>query len=273
MDRTAQRAEIKGRRGDEFVKKAEAGQQHASRTSKRQDEMKSNRCPSPPLLETLFSPLPLLFSSPFASPSSFLYPLSFLGLDFLPPLSAPFFFFFLYFSLLFASSLSQSSELLHIRFNPRLYPPFPACFFPLFLDSFLLPRSYLFFFASSLLSFFFFLFSFLLLYLSLFRVLGFGFSRKSKPEENTATKREREREEERETWKRARKPFTRGPSERSVHRASQHSLSLSQFLDRPAVLNAIFKNASRLGRVIALWQRRPRACAILYGFAFEGREC
>lgn len=102
VDRTAQRAEIKGRRGDEFVKKAEAGQQHASRTSKRQDEMKSNRCPSPPLLETLFS-------SPFASPSSFLYPLSFLSHDFLPPLSAPFFFpFFLLFSLLFAFSLQSS---------------------------------------------------------------------------------------------------------------------------------------------------------------------
>lgn len=41
--RTDRRAEIKGRRGDEFVKKAEAGQRHASGTSKRQDEMKSNR--------------------------------------------------------------------------------------------------------------------------------------------------------------------------------------------------------------------------------------
>lgn len=40
---TGRRAEIKGRRGDEFVKKAEAGQRHASGTSKRQDEMKSNR--------------------------------------------------------------------------------------------------------------------------------------------------------------------------------------------------------------------------------------
>ena len=85
--------------------------------------------------------------------------------------------------------------------------------------------------------------------------------------------RERERERERESRKRARKPFTRGRSERSVHRTSQHSVSLSQFLDRPAVLNAIFKNAGRPGRVIALWQRRPEACAILYGFAFEGREC
>lgn len=131
MDRTAQRAEIKGRRGDEFVKKAEAGQQHASRTSKRQDEMKSNRCPSPPLLETLFS-------SPFASPSSFLYPLSFLGLDFLLPLSAPFF--FLYFSLLFAFS-PQSSDTPH-----PLQPPSPSTsiymFLFLFLDPFLLPRSY-----------------------------------------------------------------------------------------------------------------------------------
>lgn len=131
MDRTAQRAEIKGRRGDEFVKKAEAGQQHASRTSKRQDEMKSNRCPSPPLLETLFS-------SPFASPSSFLYPLSFLGLDFLLPLSAPFF--FLYFSLLFAFS-PQSSDTPH-----PLQPPSPSTsiymFLFLFLDPFPLPRSY-----------------------------------------------------------------------------------------------------------------------------------
>lgn len=132
MDRTAQRAEIKGRRGDEFVKKAEAGQQHASRTSKRQDEMKSNRCPSPPLLETLFS-------SPFASPSSFLYPLSFLGLDFLLPLSAPSFFFFIFPS--FLPSL-YSLRILHIRFNPRLHLPLSICFFFLFLDPFLLPRSY-----------------------------------------------------------------------------------------------------------------------------------
>ena len=229
--------------------------------------MKSNRCPSPPLLETLFSPLlfssPLL-SSPFATPSSFLYPLSFLGLDFLPLLSAPFFSPFLYFSLLFASSLSQSSELLHIRFNPRLYPAFFYVFFSS-LSGFFSTSSLL------LLFFLFFSFFFLALYLSLSRALGFGFSRKSKPEENTATERERERE--RESRKRARKPFTRGRSERSVHRTSQHSVSLSQFLDRPAVLNAIFKNAGRPGRVIALWQRRPEACAILYGFAFEGREC
>lgn len=131
MDRTAQRAEIKGRRGDEFVKKAEAGQQHASRTSKRQDEMKSNRCPSPPLLETLFS-------SPFASPSSFLYPLSFLGLDFLLPLSAPFFFslFFPPFCLLstvFGYSTSASTP---VSIYLYLYVFF------LFLDPFLLPRSY-----------------------------------------------------------------------------------------------------------------------------------
>lgn len=53
-----QRAEIKGRRGDELVKKAEAGQDCASETSKRQGEMKSNRCqlkranPLPPYLRT-----------------------------------------------------------------------------------------------------------------------------------------------------------------------------------------------------------------------------
>lgn len=80
VDRTGQRAEIKGRRGDEFVKKAEAGQQHASRTSKRQDEMKSNRCPSPPRLETLLSSP--LFSSRDPRPP-FLYPFSFLTPDFL----------------------------------------------------------------------------------------------------------------------------------------------------------------------------------------------
>lgn len=169
MDRTAQRAEIKGRRGDEFVKKAEAGQQHASRTSKRQDEMKSNRCPSPPLLETLFS-------SPFASPSSFLYPLSFLGLDFLLPLSAPFFFFFIFPS--FLPSL-HSLRILHIRFNPRLHLPLSICFF----------------FSFWILSYFLALTTFFFLYLSLSEVLGFRFSRKSKPEENTGTKRDRIAEE------------------------------------------------------------------------------
>lgn len=110
MDRTGQRAEIKGRRGDEFVKKAEAGQQHASRTSKRQDEMKSNRCPSPTRLETLFpSPRP-------AAPSPFLYPLPFLSPDFLLPPSAPRF---------FPSSLSfLHSSVLHIRFEPPSpHPP------------------------------------------------------------------------------------------------------------------------------------------------------
>lgn len=170
MDRTAQRAEIKGRRGDEFVKKAEAGQQHASRTSKRQDEMKSNRCPSPPLLETLFS-------SPFASPSSFLYPLSFLGLDFLLPLSAPFFFFSLFFppfcllSTVFGYSTSASTPV-------SIY---------LYL--------YVFFFSFWILSCFLALTTFFFLYLSLSEVLGFRFSRKSKSEENTGTKRDRITEE------------------------------------------------------------------------------
>lgn len=60
------RAEIKGRRGDEFVKKAEAGQRHASGTSKRQDEMKSNRRHP---ARRIFSPRVLvpvpLFASPF----------------------------------------------------------------------------------------------------------------------------------------------------------------------------------------------------------------
>lgn len=72
MDRRGQRAEIKGRRGDEFVKKAEAGQQHASRTSKGQDEMKSNRrCPSLPLSSRLSPPPPLPPPSP---PLSFIHP-------------------------------------------------------------------------------------------------------------------------------------------------------------------------------------------------------
>lgn len=71
MDRRGQRAEIKGRRGDEFVKKAEAGQQHASRTSKGQDEMKSNRrCPSPPLSSRLSPPPP----PPPSPPLSFIHP-------------------------------------------------------------------------------------------------------------------------------------------------------------------------------------------------------
>lgn len=63
---TGRRAEIKGRRGDEFVKKAEAGQRHASGTSKRQDEMKSNRRHP---ARRIFSPRVLvpvpLFASPF----------------------------------------------------------------------------------------------------------------------------------------------------------------------------------------------------------------
>jgi len=63
---TGRRAEIKGRRGDEFVKKAEAGQRHASGTSKRQDEMKSNRRHP---VRRIFSPRVLvpipLFASPF----------------------------------------------------------------------------------------------------------------------------------------------------------------------------------------------------------------
>lgn len=71
VDRRGQRAEIKGRRGDEFVKKAEAGQQHASRTSKGQDEMKSNRrCPSPPLSSRLSPPPP----PPPSPPLSFIHP-------------------------------------------------------------------------------------------------------------------------------------------------------------------------------------------------------
>lgn len=119
VDRTAQRAEIKGRRGDEFVKKAEAGQQHASRTSKRQDEMKSNRCPSPSLLETFSSSL-------LAFPSSFLYPLSFLGHDFLLPPSAPFFFY------LPLCLLSYSLRALHIRFNHRHSDSSPFSLFLLF---------------------------------------------------------------------------------------------------------------------------------------------
>lgn len=195
MDRTAQRAEIKGRRGDEFVKKAEAGQQHASRTSKRQDEMKSNRCPSPPLLETLFS-------SPFASPSSFLYPLSFLGLDFLLPLSAPSFF-FLYFSLLFAFSL-QSSDTPH-----PLQPPSPSTsiymfFFSLFgsfpTSSLLLPS-----FSSTCLC---------------PKCSASGSLER-------ASRRKTRGQRETESRKRACKPFTRGRSERSVHRANQHCFSLA----------------------------------------------
>lgn len=113
VDRTGQRAEIKGRRGDEFVKKAEAGQQHASRTSKRQDEMKSNRCPSPPLLETLFSTLLFSFPPPLAPLPSF-YPLSFLSPDFLLRRLRHFFFSF-FFYLFFAFSLQSS--VLHIRFT------------------------------------------------------------------------------------------------------------------------------------------------------------
>lgn len=168
MDRTAQRAEIKGRRGDEFVKKAEAGQQHASRTSKRQDEMKSNRCPSPPLLETLFS-------SPFASPSS---PLStLLSWPRLPATAVcAIFFFFIFPS--FLPSL-HSLRILHIRFNPRLHLPLSICFF----------------FSFWILSYFLALTTFFFLYLSLSEVLGFRFSRKSKPEENTGTKRDRIAEE------------------------------------------------------------------------------
>lgn len=66
---TGRRAEIKGRRGDEFVKKAEAGQRHASGTSKRQDEMKSNRQVATPHGESslLVSSFPFLYSLPFSS--------------------------------------------------------------------------------------------------------------------------------------------------------------------------------------------------------------
>lgn len=63
--RTDRRAEIKGRRGDEFVKKAEAGQRHASGTSKRQDEMKSNRRhPSRGESSLLVSSFSFLYSLP-----------------------------------------------------------------------------------------------------------------------------------------------------------------------------------------------------------------
>lgn len=194
MDRTAQRAEIKGRRGDEFVKKAEAGQQHASRTSKRQDEMKSNRCPSPPLLETLFS-------SPFASPSSFLYPLSFLGLDFLLPLSAPFFFSlffppFCLFSTVFGYSTSASTPVsiylyLYVFFS--LFGSFPtsSLLLPSFSSICLCPKCS----ASGSLE--------------------------------RASRRKTRGQRETESRKRACKPFTRGRSERSVHRANQHCFSLA----------------------------------------------
>lgn len=208
--------------------------------------MKSNRCPSPPLLETLFS-------SPFASPSSFLYPLSFLGLDFLLPLSAPSFFslFFPPFCLLstvFGYSTSASTPV-------SIY---------LYL--------YVFFFSFWILSYFLALTTFFFLYLSLSEVLGFRFSRKSKPEENTGTKRDRIAEEGMQTLY-TRPKWTVGAQSQPTLFLSRNSWIVPLALCLSAVLNAIFKNASRPGRVIALWLQQPGACAILYGFAFEGREC
>ena len=159
--------------------------------------MKSNRCPSPPLLETLFSPLPLLFSSPFASPSSFLYPLSFLGLDFLPPLSAPFFFS----SFIFPSSLpllshslrsysTSVSTLASIRLFPRVFfLSFWTLFYFLALTSFfsLLPFS--------LFSFFFFLFCFSI---CLYSECSASDSLERASRKKTRRQREREREKRRE---------------------------------------------------------------------------
>lgn len=196
---TGQRAEIKGRQGDEFVKKAEAGQQHASRTSKGQDEMKSNRCPSPPRLETLFSLLSCYLSHsvspPFnhlgrthpLRPLTFLYPLSFLSPDFLPRCLRHF----------FSSSLPfLQSSVLHIRFDP------PRSVFLFLPFIFSLSPSFLVFFPGTLA----------------------GARGKSKPEENTGDKGGRNR------WERAREPFTR--------RGSSVLLFLPQFPRRSGPLLA-----------------------------------
>lgn len=103
---TGRRAEIKGRRGDEFVKKAEAGQRHASGTSKRQDEMKSNR--RHPARKNLLSSCPR--SRSFIR---FPFPRSFR-----PARRKPVFLFYpftlgSFFSLSFP--VSRSVEVLHIR--------------------------------------------------------------------------------------------------------------------------------------------------------------
>lgn len=104
---TGRRAEIKGRRGDEFVKKAEAGQRHASGTSKRQDEMKFNRRHP---VRRIFSPRVLvpvpLFVSPFLG---VFVPHDVMSFFFIPSPLAPS---FLFLSLSFCS---RSVELLHIR--------------------------------------------------------------------------------------------------------------------------------------------------------------
>lgn len=89
---TGRRAEIKGRRGDEFVKKAEAGQRHASGTSKRQDEMKSNR--RHPARKNLLSSCPRSRSFiRFPFPRSFRPARRKLSSFFIPSLLAPSFLF------------------------------------------------------------------------------------------------------------------------------------------------------------------------------------
>lgn len=163
-------------------------------------------------------------------------------------------FFFLYFSLLFAFS-PQSSDTPH-----PLQPPSPST------------SIYMFFFSFWILSYFLALTTFFFLYLSLSEVLGFRFSRKSKPEENTGTKRDRIAEEGMQTLY-TRPKWTVGAQSQPTLFLSRNSWIVPLALCLSAVLNAIFKNASRPGRVIALWLQQPGACAILYGFAFEGREC
>lgn len=104
---TGRRAEIKGRRGDEFVKKAEAGQRHASGTSKRQDEMKSNRRHP---ARRIFSPRVLVPVPLFASPFLGVFvPRDAMSSFFIPSPLAPS---FLFLSLFLCS---RSVEVLHIR--------------------------------------------------------------------------------------------------------------------------------------------------------------
>lgn len=104
---TGRRAEIKGRRGDEFVKKAEAGQRHASGTSKRQDEMKSNRHHP---ARRIFSPRVLVPVSLFVSPFLGVFvPRNAMSFFFIPSPLAPSFLF------LSLSLYSRSVEVLHIR--------------------------------------------------------------------------------------------------------------------------------------------------------------
>lgn len=184
-------------------------------------------------------------------------PLSFIHSPFLASTSCyrclRHFFFFIFPS--FLPSL-HSLRILHIRFNPRLHLPLSICFF----------------FSFWILSHFLALTTFFFLYLSLSEVLGFRFSRKSKPEENTGTKRDRIAEEGMQTLY-TRPKWTVGAQSQPTLFLSRNSWIVPLALCLSAVLNAIFKNASRPGRVIALWLQQPGACAILYGFAFEGREC